>query len=298
MTARDVRETDHVVHRSGVGAACHRADGQGDEPRARVLEDGGLDGRRLQPEPVVGGQHAQGVAGEPQHVERAADREVGLVARVDADPLEIGAPRCTVEPTRGAKVDVARDRERHEVGHDAAGGEHPPCVVARYPDEVDQPADDLLLHEGADRPGVPHVDPLLDPLRQDLATDGHHQGGRREVAERPGVMGVVGHRCDALAERPQHLGGGPALGRRTFRRARRSEEPRTGCRVGILRDRPCTGMRFEPIEGLPPHVGPEGLERLARGQVQQGWVRNPRKIVARHRRQGYRARSSLSGLRT
>ena len=45
----------------------------------------------------------------------------------------------------------------------------------RHPDEVAEPADHLLLDEGADRSRVPDVDPLLEPLRQDLAADRHRQ---------------------------------------------------------------------------------------------------------------------------
>src|SRR5207244_2467630 len=65
-------------------------------------------------------------------------------------------------------------------------------------DEVAEPANDLFLDEGPDRPGVPDVDALLGHLRQDLARDGRDERRRREVAEGPRVIGAERVGCEAL----------------------------------------------------------------------------------------------------
>jgi hypothetical protein len=86
-------------------------------------------------------------------------------------------------------VHVADHRERHEVGHRATGRQHAPARVV-IPDEVAQPAVDLLLHEGPDRPRLVDVDPLVDPLGEELADDRERERWRREVGEDAGVVRV------------------------------------------------------------------------------------------------------------
>ena len=161
--SRESRERRDVVDRAGVRRPGDGADRERRQPRRAVRRDRGGDRLGPQPEPVVGGDHAQRVLREPEDVEPAPDREVRLVARVDAHAVQIGTARGAVQTAERPQMDLAGHGERHEVGHHAAAGEHAPCA-RRQPDEVAEPADDLLLDEGADRARVPDVDALLEPL--------------------------------------------------------------------------------------------------------------------------------------
>ena len=140
-------------------------------------------------EVVIRWQHDERVRREPELVERTRDREMGLVARVDANALEVLAARRCVQTARAPQMEVACQRHGHEVGHHATTGEEAERrrLVA---DEVAQPADDLLLDEGGERPGVPHIDALVRDLGKQLAHDRHRQRRRREIAELARVLRV------------------------------------------------------------------------------------------------------------
>ena len=150
-----------------------------------------------------------------------------------------------------------------EVGHHAARRQQPeaPLVVA---DEVAQPADDLLLDERRERPGVPDVHALLGHLREQLADDRHRQRRRREVARARRVVGVQLVRRDAASGTPRGGRRGRRVGRRrpgrlprrrTLRAARRSRPARpwparTRGRRGS-RARPPTPRRAAAARGRP-----------------------------------------------
>ena len=161
----------------------------GVRPRARSAAMAAATGSGVEAVAIVGGEDHEGLGREAQLVERARDGEVGLVARVDADALEPGAPgRPRAAPDR-AQVDVADERHRDEVGHHAARRAQPEAARA-IAHEVAQPAHDLLLHEGAARARVPDVDALVRPLGEHLAGDGRDERRRREVRQRARVVGV------------------------------------------------------------------------------------------------------------
>src|SRR5258708_4911230 len=78
-------------------------------------------------------------------------------------------------------------------------------ATAAVADEVAQPANNLLLHERTDRPGVPDVDALLGDLGEDLAGDRCDERRRREIAEGPRVVRA---RCvwrDPVPELVEHI---------------------------------------------------------------------------------------------
>ena len=83
------------------------------------------NGRGPEVEVVVRWQDDERLARETELVERPGDREVGLVARVDPDVLEVLAAWRRVQPAQPPKVEVAGHRHSHEVGHHAAAGQQP-----------------------------------------------------------------------------------------------------------------------------------------------------------------------------
>ena len=97
---------------------------------------------------------------------------------------------------------------------------------ARVAHEVAEPADHLLLDEGAGRAAGPDVDPLVRPLGEHLAGDRHRERRRGEVAEGAGVVGVQEVGREALAELGEDLGRGgrvrPGRGQGGRRSGRRS----------------------------------------------------------------------------
>ena len=199
LARRQVRQLRDEVHGARVGGA--RDGGDGDRPQAGrpVARDGRGHGFGVQAEAIVGGQHDQRLGREAQLVQRPRDREVRLVAGVDAHALQRRAARRPVQPREPPQVDVPDERHRDEVRHHAARGQQAEAALA-VAREVAQPADDLLLHERAHRPGVPDVDALVGPLGENLADDGRDEGRRGEVRERPRVVAVQGVRGDAGAE--------------------------------------------------------------------------------------------------
>ncbi len=125
-----------------------------------------------------------------------------VYTRSPSSARPLGGPSSPPEPR---DVDVAHERHRDEVGHDPAGGQDPEglrAALVAIADEVAQPANDLLLHEGPDRAGVPDVDALLRDLREDLAGHGGEQWRRGEVAERARVVGAHGVRRDPCPRTP------------------------------------------------------------------------------------------------
>ena len=222
----------------------------GCSPAGAIGRDGGRNGFGLESEPLVGGHHAQRVFREAEDVEPTPDREVGLVARVDAHAVQVGTARRAIQTEQRPQMHLARHGKRHEVGHDAAAGQHAPCAGGQ-PDEVAEPPGDLLLDERADRSSVPDIDPLLEPLAQHLAADRHRQRRRREVAERGRVLRVERHRRDAFPERAKHLVGGHAVAPGMRRgRSGRAEETPPRVRVAVGMDRPLHRAVEQPVERL------------------------------------------------
>ena len=183
----DVRQLADGVDRAGVRRAGDRRDRERRQAGGQVARDGLGDGRAAQPERVVGRHDHEGVAREPEEVERPRDREVRLVAGVDAAPVELAAARRPPDPEDLAEAQVAGDRHPHEVGHHAARREQAERAAVEA-DEVAQPADDLLLDERGERAGVPDVDALVGHLGEQLAHHRHRQRRRREVAELARVL--------------------------------------------------------------------------------------------------------------
>ena len=70
-----------------------------------------------------------------------------------------------VEPQESAEVQVAGDGHGHEIGHDTPRGQDPEASSA-VADEIAEPTQDLFLHEGSAGAAVPHVDALVDDLRE------------------------------------------------------------------------------------------------------------------------------------
>ena len=225
------------------------------------------DGLRVEAEAVVGRQDDERLRREAQLVECPRDREMRLVGRVDPRALERRAPRRRGQPARGGETHVADERHREEVRHHAAGRQQPEArlVVA---DEVAQPADDLLLDERRERPGVPDVDALLDDLGEQLADDRHRQGRRGEVAERARVVGVELVRGDAGPELVEERGGRRRVCRGRGGPAGRPEERLAQLAVpGGLAHRPDEGVVVEVVERGVPGFAAQRLERRSRALV-------------------------------
>jgi hypothetical protein len=189
------------------------ASGRRPAAASSIVHDRRGDRLAAETEPLVGWHDVEGRRREAEDVERLRDREVGLVAGVDPDALQPRPARHGREGGHAARgearriqrggrgqpggggghesreVHVADHRERHEVRHRATGRQHAPARVV-IPDEVAQPAVDLLLHEGPDRPRLVDVDPLVDPLGEELADDRERERRRREVGEDAGVVRV------------------------------------------------------------------------------------------------------------
>ena len=88
LARRHVGELADGIDRAGVRRARDRGDRERQEARRPVARDRRRDGRAAQPEVVVGRDDDERLRREAELVERPADREVGLVGRVDADALE------------------------------------------------------------------------------------------------------------------------------------------------------------------------------------------------------------------
>ena len=189
MLRRDVRELADPVDRARVRRARDPGDGERRQAGRRVAGDGRRDRGAPKPEQLVGRDDDEGLGREAEQVKGPRDREVGLVAGVDPRALEVLAARRTAEAQQSSEMQVARDRHAHEVGHDPARGQETERA-GPVPDEVAQPADDLLLDERGHRAGVPDVDALVRHLGEQLAHHRDRQRRRREVAELARVLGV------------------------------------------------------------------------------------------------------------
>ena len=204
LAVGDVGQARRVVDRAGVRRPGDGGDRERRVPGGPVAGDRLGDRPGLQAEALVAVDHDQRVVGEAEHAQRPRDREVGLIAHVHARPLQVGASRRGGRAPQLREPDVAGDGHGHDVGHHPPAGQHTPAVGAE-PDEVTQPRGDLLFDERSDGTGVPHVDPLMDPLREHLSRDRSGEGRWGEVAERAGVLCVEGGRRDALAELGEHV---------------------------------------------------------------------------------------------
>jgi len=126
------------------------------EAREAITRDRCGDGRGVQAIAIVRPDDDEGRGREAQLVEGAGDREMSLVADVHTDVFEgatTGRRGGTIGAPNERQMDIACQGHRQEVGHHAARGQDPERTVA-VADDVAQPADDLLLDEGTDRPGV------------------------------------------------------------------------------------------------------------------------------------------------
>ena len=181
LAPRQLGELLDQVDRARVRRPRDGGDRERRQPGGAVAADRLGDGLGVEPEAVVGRQDDERLGREAELVERPGDREVGLVGGVDPDALQRAAARRPRGPAQPREVDVAGQRHREEVGHDAARRQQPEAARA-VADEVAQPADDLLLDERGRRAGVPDVDALLGDLGEQLADDRHQERRRREVA--------------------------------------------------------------------------------------------------------------------
>ena len=105
----EVGELAGEVDAAGVRRAGDRRDRERHEAGGAVLGDRVGDRRGVEPEPLVRGHDAERLGREAEHVERAGDREVRLVARVHARALERARARRVVEAEQPREVDVPRD---------------------------------------------------------------------------------------------------------------------------------------------------------------------------------------------
>ena len=222
---------------------------------------------------IVDRERDQGLGREAQLVERAGDREVGLVAGVDPCALEVAAAGRAGERPEPPQVDVADQRHRDEVRHHAtrrAQAERPVAVAH----EVGQPADHLLLDERAHGARMPDVDALVGPLGEHLAGDRGDEGRRREVRERPRVVRVqrVGRDAGRELVEDRRQGGGIGRGPRRAGGSRRSSA------VGAPRSRWPRRTR-----------GPSPRRRASRGSPARSARPHARAPRARWRRRGCRS---------
>jgi hypothetical protein len=292
----EIRQLGGCVHAPRVRAAGYGADGQRAEAGGQVRLDLLLHRGSAEPETLVGGHDGKGLPGEAEDIEGLGDREVGLVRGVDAPALEgrsaggrrvcrqVGGGECLqVEGGRrrqarggnleaAGQVDLARDEHGHQVGHRPARGEDAEGLgplVGRVPGvagEVPEPADHLLLDEGADRAATPDVDALVGPLRKHLAGDRHRKRRRGDVAERAGVVGVEEVGGEALAELGQHRAGRGRIDRRPGRAAAAGgEEVPAETGVGDRGHAPPDAVLVEVVEGGAPGLLAEALEGGASG---------------------------------
>ena len=202
----DVGQAHGVVDRAGVRGARDGRDRERGQSRRAVSSIASATGAGLQPEPLVAvDHHAACPRGTPGHPSARDDREVGLVAGVHAHALQVGCRAARPAVPRSLASQMSRATVSAMMLAMTPPLVSTPQPSGPEPDEVAEPAGDLFLDERADRAGVPHVDALVDPLRQHLAGDRARQRGRREVAERPGVLGVVGGRRDPFPELRQDL---------------------------------------------------------------------------------------------
>ena len=135
-----------------------------------------------------------------------------------------------------------------------------PNDVGPVADEVAQPAHDLLLDEGRERPGVPDVDALVRHLGEQLAHHRDRQRRRREVAELARVLRVHLPAREPLAELGQDRGDRGGGDRRRRRAAGRAEERRPQRRVRRrVAHRPVRGVVVQEVERGRPRVGAEAL---------------------------------------
>ena len=260
------RQLRHQVDGARVGRPGDGGDGHRPKACGAIAGNGVGDGRGVEPERVVGGDEGEGLGREAELVEGPGDREVGLVAGVDADALERRPARRSGGAGERPEVHVADEGQRDEVGHDAARRQQPEAALA-VPHEVAQPAPDLLLDERGDGTRVPDVDALVGPLGEHLADDRGDQRRRREVAERARVEAVQrvggdpgrelvedGLERGRLVGRPAGFGGLPEVGAAQLRVAGRQAH------------RADHGPVVEPVERRRPGRLAGPLEGLARGR--------------------------------
>ena len=259
----EVGERGDIVDRSRVRGAGDGADGERCEPGRAILGDRRRDGPRAKTVVILGRNDPKGAVREAEEVDRTLDREVGLVGSVDPRAFEPRSARQLVGAEDLRQVHVPSDREGHDVRHHTAAREDAPCVVA-VPAEVAEPADHLLLDEGCRHPREPHVDALVQPLREGLARDRHRKTRRREVAVRARVLRGVCERSEALAELREHVVRRPADRGRGSGRTALAEERLAQLGVEIRCGGAICRRSIEPVEGLGPCPLPEAFERRAR----------------------------------
>ena len=175
-------------------------------------------------------------------------------------PSSCAASRRLVQAEQFREVDVARDRQAHDVRHHAAGREDAPRAVA-VAREVAEPAGHLLLDERRGHAGQPEVDALVRPRGERLADDRDRERRGREVAERTGMLRGEEIRRQSLVELGQHVRRRDAVRRRRSRCARRAVVggPQLGVEVG--RGRPLHRPFVEPVERFGPRPLAERLQR-------------------------------------
>ena len=262
---RDLGQLPDGIDGARVRGPGDRRDREGSEARRTVARHGRCDRPAAQVEPFVGLGHDERLGWEAEQIEGSPDREVGLVRRVDPRALEPRAARRPIGSEQPTEMDVARQRHRHEIGHDPARREQTEALLA-VADEVAQPADDLLLHERRHGAGVPDIDPLVGHLGEELAHHRHRQRRRREIAELAGMLGVHQGARDAPLE---FLEDGTGRGRVGGRGRRTSgpavvRAPKVVVRAGVTH-RSGGGLAVQEIEGGRPGVGAQAGQRCSRG---------------------------------
>ncbi len=132
LPAGERLELGNEVDRARVRRAGDRRDAEGRDP-------GRIDPRRSPTRPARGAggtvRRSAPPAGSPAGSPACRDHERSRNAPDRSrrrEPLEIASARRRPEPSERRKVDVASDRQRHDVRHHAAGGQDPPRAI-RHP---------------------------------------------------------------------------------------------------------------------------------------------------------------------
>ena len=268
-------------------ATAHTATGR--SPRARSTATAPATGAAWRRNPSSVGSTTSVSGGKPSSSSaRAIEKCVWspVYTRTPSSAAPRGGPRRAGERPQ---VDVAHERHRDEVRHHAARREQPERPLA-VPDEVAQPADDLLLDERADRSRVPDVDPLVRPLRQHLPDDRGDERRRREVRQRTRVVAVERVRRDPRREVREHRVERLRVPRRLARAARLAEVDASKL---VEAGRACPSRGPSPRRTASRGSRPRSPPRRARGRPATSPRRGSRSAPARDasgtRRAGHRS---------
>ena len=166
------------IHRAGAHRA-RRPDGEKRPvPGAHVRIDLAPQRRDVHALTGAGGDPADGVGAEAEHVGGLLHPRVRLGGDVDDERAARHALRAHVPPgLRRARREKAEEVRRVAAAHEQAR------AAGRQADELGDPADGLQLHFGGERRQVPRADVLVERGGQEVAEHADRRRARRDVAE-------------------------------------------------------------------------------------------------------------------